>query len=209
MKGKVSRARLFGYLVAGLLFSFALFQANPASANWARAMSDTELDSVFAGSSILLSWKTQINFSTSTGFTFDFSASGTLSRTDGYDGSWSGEAFLLGGLFKIEAGDGDLSSGSGTVVSTESGPTSYTMSGVSFSVEKEGGSDPGNVQVSFLGGDTSGGQSVVTFNGANVDSNIGVNISVLKSSFAAHGLRNSIRSIVTRTVRRSLCLGCP
>ncbi len=216
MRGKATRARLFGYLIAGLIFSFAFFQANPASANWARAMSDTELDTVFAGRSIRFNWRAKIKFTHRNGFKFNFSAGGTFRARAGHDGKFRGEAALLGGLFKVDAGDGDLptpTNPGAVVVSTKPGGTLQQgdpgTSVVSFSVEKEGGSGPGNVQVSFNGGDTSGGQSVVSFNGANVDSNIGVNIAVIKSSIAANGIGSRIRSTVTRTVRRALCLGCP
>lgn len=214
MRGKASRARLFGFLIAGFIFSFALFQANPASANVARSMSNAELDTVYAGSSIRFNWRAQIKFAHSNGFKFNFSAGGSIRQRGGshHDGGFRGEVALLGGLFKVDAGSGDLPSSSGTVVSTVSGPTSSGNPGssvVSFSVDKTNDPGSGNVQVSFGGGDTSGGQSVVSFNGANVDSNIGVDISVIKSSFSANGVGSRIRAITTRTVRRALCLGCP
>lgn len=245
MKGRIwngwaGRARLIEILIAGFIFSFALFYSNPASANWARSLSDTELDTVFAGRSVRFTWSTTIRLADRGGrFKFNFIARGTI-RPRGTEGRFDSEVALLGGLVNVNIGNsgssGSGSSGSGSghshfpevkiSASVENGGSSESViignpSGnfiqVSVSAQSDGGSDSGSgsgsdggsVNLRFGEREGSNGNSIVTFNGLNVDSQLSIDVSLIQNTVGRGAGRGRMTRVITRTIRRSLCLGCP
>ena len=215
-------ARLLGLFVTGCIFSFTFFQVNPASANWARALSDKEMDKVFAAGTVRFKWSTRIKFAHPTsGVKFDFKANGIFF---GIAKKFKADAHLLGGLVTVSTEDGNngplgsdhsgpieisVKSSGGPTLQTDGFTTSNGSVEVSVSTEGTGGSG-GNVKLTFGGDNHPAGQSIVSFSSQNIDSQIGVNISLVKSNIASNsGIGGRIRGIVAETVRRSLCLGCP